>query len=325
MRPSVTRLAPSPTGALHLGNARTFLATWAIARTRGWRLILRVEDLDGLRIKPDAVEGILDTLRFLGIDWDGEPLIQSHDLAPSRASLRLLVERGLAYRCDLSRAEIEAASSAPHAGDREVVHPRRLRPGRDDRDRWVFEPDDGANYRFVTPDREVIIDDAVQGRTTHRPAEEIGDFVIWTRRGTPAYQLAVVVDDARQGVTEVIRGDDLLPSAARQTLLYEAMSLQPPRWCHLPLVVGEDGRRLAKRHGDTRISFYRDRGVTTERIIGLLAWWCGVMPDRAELSAAEFARSFSLDTLPRSPVTFREADHAWLLSGSSPSRASSSH
>jgi len=312
----VTRLAPSPTGALHLGNARTFLLTWALARRLQWRILMRIEDIDGPRIKPGATQETLDILRWLGLDWDGEPILQSADLAPYEAAAAKLAERGLIYSCDLSRREIEAAGSAPHAGENEIVYPPSLRPARDDPDRWRFGRAN-ANYRLASPDREIAFRDQVAGPRHHRPIDEIGDFVVWTRQGTPSYQLAVVVDDARQGVTDVIRGDDLLASAARQMLLYEALRLRPPTWWHLPLVVGTDGRRLAKRHGDTQLSAYREAGVSPQRIIGLLAWWSGTLASPEPLEAGEFALRFTIDTLPRQRITFTREDHEWLLSGTS--------
>lgn len=312
----VTRLAPSPTGALHLGNARTFLVTWAIARRQGWRILMRIEDIDGPRIKPGAARETLEIMRWLGLDWDGDPWVQSTDPAPYAAAAERLAQRGTIYSCDLSRREIEAAASAPHAGENEIVYPADLRPLRVDSARWRFgQPN--TNYRFACPDREVVFDDVVAGRQTHRPIDDVGDFVIWTRLGLPSYQLAVVVDDARQGVTDVIRGDDLLPSAARQELLYEALELTAPRWWHLPLVVGPDGRRLAKRHGDTRLSSYREAGVAPERLIGLLACWSGVLASPQSLDAVSFVERFAVDTLPRERITFSDRDHEWLLSGTS--------
>lgn len=314
MTARVTRLAPSPTGALHLGNARTFLINWAIARTNGWRIIMRIEDLDGPRIKSDAASGALRTLRWLGLDWDDEPLTQSDDLEPYRRALHTLVAERRAYACTLSRAEIEQAASAPHAGDHEGRYPLELRPAEDD-DRFRFDRED-TNYRFVVPERSVEIHDVIAGDVMHAPFDEVGDFVIWTKRGVPAYQLAVVVDDARQGVTDVIRGDDLLPSAARQTLLYEALDLTPPRWWHLPLVIGSDGRRLAKRHGDTRLDAYHAAGVAPERIVGLLARWSGIqLGARTSMSADEFQVAFDPAKLPRTPIVYRQEDHEWLLSG----------
>jgi glutamyl-tRNA synthetase len=306
----VSRLAPSPTGALHLGNARTFLVNWALARQSGWRLLMRIEDLDGPRIKPEAEKGALEDLAWLGLDHDGPVLRQSDNLEPYRHAMRLLAEHGRAYACSLTRKQIEQAASAPHADEHELRFPPHLRPAEGEGRR--FDRED-TNYRFLLADEAVPIDDAFRGPSIHRPFQEVGDFVVWTRRGVPAYQLAVVVDDARQGVSEVVRGDDLLPSAARQTLLYRALDLAPPRFWHLPLVLGPDGRRLAKRHGDTRLVTYRRAGVRPERIIGLLAAWSGLIDGPREMTAADFRDRFILDRLPRAPITFTTDDHEWLL------------
>lgn len=312
----VTRLAPSPTGALHLGNIRTFLVNWAMARQRGWRIVMRIEDLDGPRIKPDAAEHALNTLQWLGIDWDEGPYVQSHDLSPYVAAMSRLAADAAAYPSELSRKEIEQAASAPQSdvsplgelGHQELRFPPELRPPLVAR---AFD-DVNTNWRFVVPPGEVTFNDEFAGPQRHTPLDTIGDFVIWTKRGQPAYQLAVVVDDARQGVTHIVRGDDLLDSAARQLLLYRALELKnEPAYCHLPLVVGEDGRRLAKRHGDTRVSMYRELGVTPQRLIGLIARWCGIA-GASEMSAAEFAQCLDLGTMPRSSVVFRSEDDAWL-------------
>jgi glutamyl-tRNA synthetase len=324
--PAVTRLAPSPTGALHLGNARTFLVNWALARTLGWHIVLRIEDLDGPRIKPDAARGIVDTLSWLGIDWDEGPHVQSADLSPYRDALARLARAGLAYSSDLTRAQIEAAASAPQEGSTEVRFPPELRPagfvaGRADpaalRPLPTGEPAPGfeQSWRFATPAGPVRWVDRFAGATTADPAQSVGDFTIWTKRGTPAYQLAVVVDDARQGVTEVVRGDDLLDSAARQIRLYEALNLgPPPAYTHLPLVLGPDGRRLAKRHGDTRVDTYRAAGVPAERVIGLIASWSGAAPPAhpEPMTAQSFAARLSLDRIPRQPVIFSAEADAWL-------------
>lgn len=323
-RRATTRLAPSPTGALHLGNARTFMVNWALARNSGWRIVLRIEDLDTPRNKPGAAEQAIADLRWLGIDWDEGPHIQSADLSPHRAAMDRLARAGLAYPCELSRSQIDAAASAPQevaptdgapvdaalAPGGESRFPSSLRPV------IVPGPFDRAetNWRFVTPPRDVAFTDAFKGPQRLRPEASVGDFVIWTARGHPAYQLAVVVDDARQGVTHVVRGDDLLDSAARQILLYEALSLgPPPAYCHLPLVRGADGRRLAKRHGDTRLSRYRDARVASERLVGLLAFWCGVQPRRAPLSPEEFRAGLELGRIPPVDAIFGPEDDAWLL------------
>lgn len=305
-----TRLAPSPTGALHLGNARTFLLNWALARTRGWRIILRVEDLDTPRVKAGAIEETVAILRWLGIDWDEGPVVQSEDIGPHREAMRRLAEAGLAYPCRLTRREIEAAASAPHAGEHELRFPPELRPLLRAR---RFEREE-TNWRLAVPDREISFCDGFLGLQRLNPSRTVGDFVVWTRRGQPSYQLAVVVDDARQGVTQVVRGADLLDSAARQMLLYEALGLgPPPAYTHLPLVVGLDGRRLAKRHGDTRLSAYREAGVSPERIIGLLGWWCGIGGETPEpMDAESFRARLDLCTMPGGDVVFRQEDDRWL-------------
>lgn len=307
--PQVTRLAPSPTGALHLGNARTFVVNWILARTRGWRVLLRIEDLDGPRVKPQAIDQTLQTLEWLGLTWDQGPVIQSQDLEPHAAAMHALAQAALAYPCELTRGEISSAASAPHAADAAppaVTRPSPLLP-------TVFD-DRRTNWRFATPDRSVTFEDAIAGRVAARPIEEAGDFVIWTKRGMPAYQLAVVVDDARQGVTQIVRGDDLLPSAARQALLYQALGLGPlPQYAHLPLVIGPDGRRLAKRHGDTRLTAYQAQGVPVERVLGLLAHWTLPGMPRSPIDLAEFTERLQLDTMPGDPARFTPEDDAWLL------------
>lgn len=327
----VTRLAPSPTGALHLGNARTFLVNWALARRLGWRIVLRIEDLDGPRIKPEAAQGIIDTLRWLGIDWDEGPTVQSADLRPYRAAMAVLAGRGFTYPCDLTRQQIEAAASAPQEGAHDVPFPPELRPtgfrvGSPSPESAIWTSDQPAtgNWRFATPTgpaAQVHFTDAFAGPQRIDTAATIGDFVIWTKRAAPAYQLAVVVDDARQGVTDVVRGADLLDSAARQLLLYRALGLpNEPRYWHLPLVVGPDGKRLAKRHGDTRVDAYRAAGVPAEAVIGLIAAWgrageTGARNHRREpMSAEAFAQSLDLTIMPKGPVTFTPEDDQWLRS-----------
>lgn len=319
----VTRLAPSPTGALHLGNVRTFLVNWALARREGWRIVLRIEDLDGPRVKPQAIEGAIDTLAWLGMDWDEGPIVQSHDLSPYRDAMRTLAARGLAFPSELSRQEIEAAMSAPQS-DAPISDGDEPAPGHEARCPPSLRPplgpcgfdDPNTNWRFVTPDATVDFVDAFAGPRSIRPIDTVGDFVVWTKRGQPAYQLAVVVDDHRQGITHIVRGDDLLDSGARQLLLYRALGQSPePAYCHLPLVVGPDGRRLAKRHGDTRVAAYRGAGATPERVVGLMARWCGITkpgePVRA-MSAREFASGLDLGRMPRGPIRFGSEDDRWL-------------
>jgi glutamyl-tRNA synthetase len=312
-----TRLAPSPTGALHLGNARTFLINWALAKQRGWRVVLRIEDLDGPRVKPKAADGIERTLEWLGLTWDEGPIVQSSDLAPYQRALRSLAARSLTYSSGHTRGELEDLSlSAPQEGAGEPRFPPELRPSPIPR---CEEPDLTTNWRLATSDEWVEFDDEFQGSQRFSPYHEIGDFVIWTKRATPAYQLAVVVDDHRQRITNVVRGDDLLPSAARQLLLYKALGLgPPPSYLHVPLVRGMDGKRLAKRHGDTRVDSYRALGVGGEWVVGLVGAWCGIgnPAEPVPMTASEFAQRFSLDKLPREDVVFRPEHDAWLRTGS---------
>lgn len=307
-----TRLAPSPTGALHLGNARTFLVNWALARRHGWRVLLRIEDLDGPRIKQGAAEGAMETLRWLGLDWDQEPVFQSHDLAPYQAALDRLAQQGSIYPCRCTRSQIAAESlSAPHGDQHELRYSGRCRPAeRTPLDRCDLAT--GAAWRLRVEPGEQTFTDAFSGPHTMCIDRQVGDFIVATKAGLPSYQLAVVVDDARQGVDQVVRGDDLLSSTPRQELLYPLLDLgPPPTWTHLPIVTGPDGRRLAKRHGDTRVDSYRTAGVPAERIVGLLAAWCG-LGERRAMSAGEFAERFDLGTVSRTPVTFTAEDDTWL-------------
>jgi glutamyl-tRNA synthetase len=310
----LTRLAPSPTGALHLGNARSFLVTWALARQRGWRIVMRVEDLDGPRIKAGAAEESLDLLCWLGVDWDEGPYFQFANLTPYDTAIEKLAAQGDIYFCTCTRKQIEAAAlSAPHGDEHELRYPGTCRPG----ERVSLSPADltreDAALRLRVPEGHVEFLDQFAGPQQFDIQNTIGDFLVRTKENLPSYQLAVVVDDARQQIDQVIRGDDLLSSTPRQMLLYDKLGLQPlPMYTHLPLVVGSDGRRLAKRHGDSRMSHYREQGVPAERIIGLLAEWCGVGP-RAEMTAQEFLDHFHLANMSREKVVFTDRDDAWLL------------
>ncbi len=297
--PPVGRLAPSPTGAQHVGNARTYLIAWLSARARGGRVVLRLEDIDSPRIKPGAAEQALDDLRWLGLDWDGEPLVQTRRLPLYQDALRRLRERELVYPCTCTRGDVERAASAPHADHEGPVYPgtcagRRAADADGLGDRpfaWRFRV--GASPAFV---------DLYRGPTHIDLRQTGGDFVVWKSAGTPAYQLAVVVDDAAQGVTEVVRGDDLIPSTPRQLLLYAALGLAPPAFAHVPLVVGPDGRRLAKRHGDTRLAVLRQAGVRPKALLGLLAWSCGWLARPDPVSARDLLPRFRLGAIPRQPL-----------------------
>jgi glutamyl-tRNA synthetase len=299
----VGRLAPSPTGAQHVGNARTYLIAWLSARARGGRVVLRIEDIDSPRIKPGAAEQALDDLRWLGLDWDGEPLVQTQRLPVYQEALRQLQERELVYPCTCTRADIERAASAPHADHEGPVYPGTC-AGRRAADA-VGLGDRPFAWRFRVTESPAFVD-LYRGPTHVDLRQNGGDFVVWKAAGTPAYQLAVVVDDAAQGVTEVVRGDDLVPSTPRQLLLYDALGLAAPSFAHVPLVVGTDGRRLAKRHGDTRLSALRAAGVRPEALVGLLAWSCGWLARPEPVAARDLLPRFHLGTIPREPFVLSE-------------------
>jgi glutamyl-tRNA synthetase len=310
----ITRLAPSPTGALHLGNARTFLINWLLARKNGWKILLRIEDLDGPRVKRDAGDQLISDLRWLGLDWDEGPIVQSTRQANYSDVVQRLLDDGYAYPCICTRKEVESAASAPHAEDGASVYPGTCR-GRfatiEEATRFAGRP---PAIRFRVTDEIIRWDDGFSGPQEYRVAEQLGDFVIAKNDGTAAYQLAVVVDDAEAGVTDVIRGDDLLDSTPRQMLLYRALGIAEkiPRYFHLPLVVGTDGRRLAKRHGDTRLSFYREQGVTPARMLALLARWTGIDAGNSVGHPSKLLSQFDIDRVPRLRIVFDQDDDRWL-------------
>ncbi len=288
-------------------------------------MLLRVEDLDGPRVKAGADRGAIEDLRWLGMDWDEGPVYQAVDLTAYREALASLVERRLIYPCAATRREIEGALSAPQAGAHELRYPGLSRPASEADWAAVREHAAGRGllvegewaWRLVVPDEVVVVEDGFAERMEVNVQAEVGDFVVATKAGLPAYQLAVVVDDVRQGVTDVVRGDDLLGAAARQRWLYRYLGWEDrvPSYVHVPLVLGEDGRRLAKRHGDTRVAWFREQGVGTERVVGLIAWWSGVTAEREVMDAEAFAGRFELDCLPKGAATCTEEDVAWLLDG----------
>jgi glutamyl-tRNA synthetase len=315
-RASRGRFAPSPTGPLHLGNARTALVSWLAARAAGAGWVMRVEDLDGPRVRPGLEARILDELRWLGLDWDEGPDVggplgpyrQSERLPSYAAALARLREAGLVYPCFCSRAEIAAASQAPHGpsdeGPRYPGTCARLGPEEAIRRAAARRP----AWRFRVAAGAVEVDDAIHGRHRVDVAAQVGDFVVARADGVPAYQLAVAVDDAAMAIGEVVRGDDLLSSTGRQLLLYRALDLEPPRFAHVPLVVGEDGERLAKRHVAHSLGELRDRGADPRRVVGLLASLSGLAPAGARCAPAELVAGFRLRALARAPAVLAARD-----------------
>lgn len=303
------RLAPSPTGAQHVGNARTYLIAWLSARAQGGTVRVRIEDIDSPRIKSGAAEQALDDLRWLGLDWDGEVVVQTPRLPFYESALESLKRTERVYPCTCTRSDIASAASAPHAGE-EVTYPGTC-AHRSSADAIALQREGKPfAWRFRVTDSPAFTD-RFAGEQHIDLKHAGGDFVVWKKaaggkgasplQDAPAYQLAVVVDDVAMRVTEVIRGDDLIPSTPRQLLLYRALGLATPQFAHVPLVVGEDGRRLAKRHGDTRLSALRTAGVKPEALVGLLAWSCGWLDQPEPTAARDLLPRFRLDAIPKSP------------------------
>lgn len=305
----VGRLAPSPTGAQHIGNARTYLLAWLSIRSRGGKVILRMEDIDSPRIKPGAAQQAIDDLGWLGLDWDEgpdkggphAPYVQTQRLRSYREALDQLKTAEQVYPCTCSRTDVAAAASAPHIGQEGPRYPGTCakRHAADAED--LTKRGRTFSWRFRASANLHQLHDRIVGIRTCNVSEELGDFVVAKSDGSPAYQLAVVVDDLAMGVTEVLRGDDLLPSAFRQLELYQFLKAHPPTFAHVPLVIGEDGRRLAKRHGDTRISMLREASIPATRLVGFLAWSAGQRSTAEPLLPQELLADFQLDKIPRQP------------------------
>lgn len=299
--PVVTRFAPSPTGYLHIGGARTALFNWLFSRHHGGKALLRIEDTDRKRSTQDAIDKIIDGLDWLGLDYDAPPLFQS-DRATRHAEIaQQLLERGHAYKCFATTEELEAMREEQRAKKLPLRYDRRWR------DRDPTEAPAGAPYviRLKVPtEGETTIEDAVQGRVTVQNAE-IDDYVLLRADGTPTYMLAVVVDDHDMGVTHVIRGDDHLNNAFRQLPIIKAMGWPEPVYAHIPLIHGADGAKLSKRHGAVGVEAYRDEeGVLPEALFNYLlrlGWGHG---DREEIDRAEAIALFDLDHVGKSPSRF---------------------
>ena len=302
MTPPVGRLAPSPTGLLHLGHARTFLLAFWHVRARGGRLLMRMEDLDGPRAEPRFADAALSDLAWLGLDWDGPSLLQSTGLPRLNAAVSALIAAGKAYPCVCSRTDVRNAQSAPHADALEPRYPGTCRGRYASLAEAEHESGRPAGARLLVPDGSVSIEDGVSGMSRWDVARDVGDFLIAKRDKAPAYQLAVVVDDAAQGVSEVLRGDDLLPSAARQWHVQTALGLPHPAWFHVPLVTDESGRRLAKREADLSLAELRAGGTDPRAIVAWAARSAGI--DVGErVTPQDASSSFELARVPRKPVS----------------------
>jgi len=300
--PVVGRFAPSPTGPLHLGSLVAAVGSYILAKRLGGRWLVRMEDLDAPRVVPGMGDDILRTLELLGFCWDGEIVRQSSRTAAYQAAFDRLVAAGQVYPCGCSRAEIARVATAPHDGEGELIYPGICRRG--------LSPEKAArSYRLRVPDESITFRDGIQGKVSCRLPELCGDFVIKRADGPFAYQLAVVVDDAEQGVNQVVRGADLLSSTPRQILLQRLLGHASPSYAHVPLIVNPDGGKLSKR--DTRVSLNQDAHLIHHgwQLLAAALHCLGCRlplelagaPCRSILDWA--VQQFAVEAIPRGPVS----------------------
>jgi glutamyl-tRNA synthetase len=296
----VTRFAPSPTGFLHIGGARTALFNWLYAKRHGGRMLLRIEDTDRERSTQAAIDAIIDGMKWLGLDWDGDIVYQFTRAARHREVAETLLASGGAYRCYASQQELDDMRELARAEKRPPRYDGRWR----DRDPSVAPAGVAPVIRLKAPlNGETVIEDAVQGRVVF-PNKDIDDFVLLRSDGTPTYMLAVVVDDHDMGVTQIIRGDDHLTNAARQKHIYEAMGWRPPAFAHIPLIHGPDGAKLSKRHGALGVDAYRAMGYLPAALRNYLVRLGWSQGDREFFTLPEMIESFDLAQVHRSPARF---------------------
>lgn len=308
----VLRFAPSPTGYLHVGGARTAIFNWLYARSSGGRFLLRIEDTDRARSTDEMTREILNGLRWLGVDWDNEPWIQSEHIARHRAECLRLFAEGKAYPCFCTQKELEAKRDVAGEGDRDTKYDRTcLHLSAQEREARLAA---AMPYvlRFRVPEGETNFFDIVHDETVFRN-EEIEDFVILRSDGTPMYMMAVVVDDHDMGVTHVIRGDDHLSNTPKQILLYEALGYEVPMFGHVPLILGADKKRLSKRHGATSVGEYQSRGLLPEALFNFLAlmgWSPG--DDREVMTREQLVEAFDPRRILKKSSVFDEEKLAWM-------------
>ena len=296
----VTRFAPSPTGFLHIGGARTALFNWLYARRHGGRMLLRIEDTDRERSTDAAITAILDGLSWLGLDWDGQTVFQFSRAARHREIAEQMLAAGTAYHCYATPAELEQMRERAKAEGRPMRYDGRWR----DRDPATAPEGVKPVIRLRAPQTgETVVEDEVQGRVVWKN-ENLDDLVLLRSDGTPTYMLAVVVDDHDMGVTHIIRGDDHLTNAARQTQIYQALGWKVPSMSHIPLIHGADGAKLSKRHGALGVDAYRSLGylpAALRNYLLRLGWSHG---DQEIFSPQEMTELFNLESIGRSPARF---------------------
>ncbi|MDP9464544.1 MAG: tRNA glutamyl-Q(34) synthetase GluQRS [Actinomycetota bacterium] len=291
------RFAPSPTGSLHLGNLRTALVAWLLARRRGGDFVVRMEDLDPVTSSPQHEADQLASLRAIGLDWDGEVVRQSERFGLYRDAIERLRSNGLVYECYCTRREIRQAAQAPQGTDPDGIYPGTCRRLTDDDRLAPRAAGRRPALRLMADGRTESFDDRFGGQYTGR----VDDFVLRRNDGVPAYNLAVVVDDAAQGVTDVVRGDDLMASTPRQIMLHRLLDLPIPRYAHVPLALAPDGTRLAKRHGAVTLADLTLRGCTPREVCARLAESIGIDTGGRGVAAGELLDVFDPGRMPRTP------------------------
>ncbi|MBN2289920.1 MAG: glutamate--tRNA ligase [Candidatus Glassbacteria bacterium] len=308
----VMRFAPSPTGYLHLGGARTALFNYLLARKLGGRFLLRVEDTDRRRSTPEAVGAILDGLSWLGIEWDGEIVFQSRGLERHLMAAHALLEKGAAYRCFCTPERLEKQTELARLHKKPYIYDRTclaLDPAAAAERAAAGEP---HVLRFRIPPGETAFRDGVHGEVRF-DNKELEDFVILRSDGTPTYQLAVVADDIYMGITHIIRGDDHISNTPKQLLLYRALEAEAPEFAHVPLILGPDKKRLSKRHGATGLVEYREQGFLSQAVfnfLALLGWSPG--EDREILERRELVNLFSLGGINKRNAVFDQTKLLWM-------------
>ena len=294
MGPCVGRFAPTSSGRMHLGNVFSALMAWASARSQNGSFILRIEDLDVRAHNPQYTSYLLDDLQWLGLTWDKGPFYQSKRTELYQEALLRLQQQGILYPCFCSRADLHAAQ-APHASDGTYIYAGTCRNLSHTKREELSKHKIPAT-RLRVPNKTYTFKDRVYGPITQNLAESCGDFIVRRADGVFAYQLAVVIDDADMGITEVVRGSDLLSSTPRQLYLQDVLGLSHPQYAHLPLLVAPDGKRLSKRNRDLDLGTLRSQRKTPEEILGFLAYCAGLAEIEEPLSAVQVASRFSWDT-----------------------------
>lgn len=296
---TVGRFAPSPTGALHLGNLRTALASWLSAKAQDGRWLVRIEDVDTARCKPEWAEAQLRDLAALGLESDGPIIWQSTRNDLYQAGLERLAHQGELYQCSCSRKDLALLASAPHTDDGLRPYPGRCRAAK-------VETFRAAALRVELPSGIVEWNDLLLGSQTDDPAALTGDPVLYRRDGCFAYHLAVVIDDGEQGVTEIVRGDDLRDVTATQIRLQELLGYPRPAYAHLGLVTGPDSTRLGKREGAASLTALRTRGISLPAIIGWLGWSLGCLSRLEECRAVDLPKTFAWERVPAGAICVPE-------------------